>query len=303
MEVFSMAEKRMISKVISISEKVNELPDIFDMLLFTWMIPHTDDFGRLAGTPAKVKALVVPMLDKTNADVNIALEHLQAAGLIKWYENAGQKVVQIENFEAHQSGLHKRTRSKFPDPPDNDSKQFPEVPGSSEQFRNIPLELNRTEENRTELKRTEEKRNEENRTEKTLDAGRSSEDEINLFRLFENEGFGTISSVMADQITCLERDYGNRWVAEAMKAAVIAGKRTLRYVGGILKNWKSNGIDEPWKQENSPATSKGRNGKPKIEVVPSVTDVNDPEISEEEFEEMMRFAAEQQASKEQEVKH
>lgn len=295
-----MAEKRMISKVISISEKVNELPDIFDMLLFTWMIPHTDDFGRLAGTPAKVLALVVPMLDKTKADVNESLEHLQAAGLIKWYESEGQKVVQIENFEAHQSGLHKRTRSKFPDPPDDYSTHFPEVPGSSEQFQKIPLELNRTEENRTELKRTEEKRKEENRNEKILDAGRGLDD-VNLFRLFESEGFGTLSSVISDQITCLERDYGNRWVAEAMKAAVLSGKRTVRYVGGILKNWKANGIDEPWKQDTSPAASRGRNGKPKIEVVSASPNPDEPELSEKEFEEMMRFAAEQQASKKQEV--
>ncbi|UNL94038.1 hypothetical protein CPY53_11005 [Paenibacillus polymyxa] len=151
-----MAEKRMISKVISISEKVNELPDIFDMLLFTWMIPHTDDFGRLAGSPAKVKALVVPMLDKLVSDVKESLHRLQSAGLIEWYEADGQKVVQVVNFEAHQQGLHKRTRSKFPDPP-------LDFPGSSGNFPNIPLEENRREEKRTELNRREGKRTELNR--------------------------------------------------------------------------------------------------------------------------------------------
>lgn len=110
-----MAEKRMLSKVISISEKVNTLPDIFDMLLFTWMIPHTDDFGRLAGSAAKVKALVVPMLDKTIRDVEAALNHLADAELILWYEADGEKVIQILNNEKHQQGL-KGKRSKFAAP-------------------------------------------------------------------------------------------------------------------------------------------------------------------------------------------
>ncbi|MEC0092477.1 hypothetical protein [Paenibacillus macquariensis] len=151
-----MAEKRMISKVISISEKVNNLPDVFDILLFTWMIPHTDDFGRMAGSPGKVKALVVPMLDKTKADVQASLERLDKEGLIFWYEVDGERIVQIINFEKHQQGLQKRTTSKFP-----------ELPRTSENFTKIPSELKRTELKRTELKGTEEKGIEENITEKT----------------------------------------------------------------------------------------------------------------------------------------
>lgn len=146
-----MAERRMLSKCISVSEKVNSLPDIFDMLLYTWIIPHADDFGRLAGSPAKVKALVVPMLDKTVKDVELALSHLHQNGLINWYEVDGTKYIQIENFEAHQTGLHKRTRSKFPDPPET----FREIPGISENVPKIPLEQNRTEQNRREENRTE----------------------------------------------------------------------------------------------------------------------------------------------------
>ena len=133
-----MAERRMISKVISISEKVNSL-SLFGRLLYTWMIPHADDFGRLPGSPAKVRALVVPMADETVKDVEEALSDMHKRGLIIWYEVNGEKFIQITNFEKHQQGLHKRTKSKFPDPPDD----FREFPGNSEEF---PLEV---EENRT----------------------------------------------------------------------------------------------------------------------------------------------------------
>lgn len=143
-----MAEKRMVSKSISISEKVNLLPDMFDMLLFTWLIPHTDDFGRLTGSPAKVKALVVPMLDKSIKDVDRSLTELHKADLIEWYEIDGNKYIQIVNFERHQTGLHKRTLSKIPECP-GDSRKFPEIPPQGK-----GREENLTEGNRTEGKGT-----------------------------------------------------------------------------------------------------------------------------------------------------
>ena len=71
----------------------------------------------------------------------------------------------------------------------------------------------------------------------------------NPFRLFESEGFGTISSVIADRINMMIDDYGERWVCEAMKVAVYYGKRNLSYVDSILKRWKAEGIDSPWEKD------------------------------------------------------
>lgn len=143
-----MAEKRMVSKSISVSEKVNDLPEIFDMLLFTWLIPHSDDFGRLPGSPAKVKGLVVPMMDKSKREIEESLGRLHDAELIQWYEIEGDKFIQVLNFEKHQQGLHKRTKSKCPDPPNN-----------SGNFREFPSEGKGREGNRTEEKRREEEGN------------------------------------------------------------------------------------------------------------------------------------------------
>ncbi|MEK3673588.1 DnaD domain-containing protein [Paenibacillus sp. FSL R10-2771] len=278
-----MAEKRMISKVISISEKVNELPSIFDMLLFTWMIPHTDDFGRMAGSPGKVRHLVVPMLDCTKEDVSTSLQRLQAQGLILWYEADGERVVQIQQFEKHQQGLHKRTRSKFPD-----------FPGSSGNHPVIPSELNRTELNLTEENLTEGNGTEQKGTEPGSEASPGTDEDDYLygggplppisdaFRMFENEGFGTISDVIKDQLEDFIKDYTERWLCEAMKKAVLAGKRNLGYVQGILKRWKAEGIDEPWTKDKPPEQTNNRNhrgysGKPHIEIVKPSTDGPTPE--------------------------
>ncbi|MGN7308742.1 hypothetical protein ACTHQ2_22640, partial [Bacillus subtilis] len=68
------------------------------------------------------------------------------------------------------------------------------------------------------------------------------------------------------------------------------------------------GIDEPWTKEAPPGNggnkSKGRNGKPIIDVVQPETDPDKSELSDEEYEQMMRFAQQMQASKQQqEVPH
>lgn len=138
-----MAEKRMISKVISISKKFNvRLDDHFSRLLFVLLIPHSDDFGRLTGDPFKIKALILPMMDDAKwEDVEQSLAKLHQAELIIWYEVKGEKYIQINNFEEHQTGLHKRTRSKFPEPP-GISRKLPEIPPEEKR-----REENGTEEN------------------------------------------------------------------------------------------------------------------------------------------------------------
>ncbi|WP_181469954.1 DnaD domain-containing protein [Paenibacillus sp. MDMC362] len=118
-----------------------------------------------------------------------------------------------------------------------------------------------------------------------------SEFETNPYRMFENEGFGTISSVIKDQLDDMIDTYGNRWVCEAMKKAVLAGKRKISYVEGILKNWNAEGIDDPWTKEQPKKRtgSQSKSGKPSIPIT-----TNEPppgtQVSDKEMAEMMEFA-------------
>ena len=111
-----MANRRMISKRISISKRVNAIP-IFSRLLFTWIIPHTDDWGRLDGDPEKIKAMIMPLSKRPVKDFDKSLEEMAKVGLIVWYAVDNSLYLQIVNFEDHQSKLEKRTHSKFPNPP------------------------------------------------------------------------------------------------------------------------------------------------------------------------------------------
>ncbi|MGK5512267.1 DnaD domain-containing protein [Brevibacillus formosus] len=223
-----MAERRMISKSISVSERVNGLSDTFHMLLFTWMVPHADDFGRLFGSPMKIKALVVPMLDKTIKDVEEALSSLHREGLIQWYEIGGDQFIQIDKFDRHQTGLHKRTKSKFPEPPGN-SGNFPE----------IPFEEKRTEENRTEGKGREV---EEKGSEKSPAA---TDEKIVLhdndpFSFYE-QNIGRLSPTIRQAIDGWHEDFPPDVIIAAMNEAVINNKGNWGYANSCLQSWFNKG--------------------------------------------------------------
>lgn len=125
-----MARGRMISKSLSTSEKYAALVPAANGLaefchaLYPLLVVHTDDFGRLQGDPFTIKSLCYPASPRSLASFEHALAYLRQVGLIEWYVVAGKKYVQISQFDPHQSGLHKRTQSKFPEIPGNSGK-FP----------------------------------------------------------------------------------------------------------------------------------------------------------------------------------
>lgn len=120
----------MLSKALSTSRKRAALhatvPDLaeFCQQLYPLLLAHADDFGRLSGDAFTVKHAVDPTSPRPLSDFGRALQAIHNVRLIAWYPIDDPKFVQIINFEAHQVGLHKRTASKFPEPPE----KFPEIP-------------------------------------------------------------------------------------------------------------------------------------------------------------------------------
>jgi len=111
-----MAERRMLSKTISTSRKVNRLPDRA-ALLYTWMIPHTDDYGRMEGDAKSIKAKVVPMRDSEIMDVEKDLEVLREANLITRYSIKGEDYLEINFFDEFQTFRSDRPRrALYPKP-------------------------------------------------------------------------------------------------------------------------------------------------------------------------------------------
>ena len=62
------------------------------------------------------------------------------------------------------------------------------------------------------------------------------------YRLFEQEFGRTLSPIEAEEIGKLADEYGLDIVREALRRAVVQGKRSLRYTQRILGNWRDAGL-------------------------------------------------------------
>lgn len=70
----------------------------------------------------------------------------------------------------------------------------------------------------------------------------NSNSNTTLLLLYEKIGFGTINDISKTDLEVLAEQYTETWVAEAMKEANEQGVRNLKYVKGILRNWKTKGF-------------------------------------------------------------
>ncbi len=116
------ARGRILSKDISISEQVNAL-SLKTALLFSWMLTHCDDAGRLSGKPSVIKAVVVPMRSDIDIpDIKAAINEMEEQGLIIHYNvgetelRKGELAIQFTGWYGFQM-LRDPAPSKIPPPP------------------------------------------------------------------------------------------------------------------------------------------------------------------------------------------
>lgn len=147
-----MARGRLLLRTLGSSRKFAAVPapagrlGEFAQLLYTLMMSHTDDYGRLAGDAFTVKHAVFPTSPRKESEFAAALTYLRLAGLILWYVAPdGRQVVQIVEFGKGQPNLHKKSASGFPEY----SGEFPDVPGFSGKSPENPAQLNVIEPNST----------------------------------------------------------------------------------------------------------------------------------------------------------
>ncbi len=96
-----MAKARMLHKKISISQQM-ELLSLPAQLLFTWMISHADDDGRLRGETRYVKASVVPLKDWSVKKIGDYLQEMVIAELIHLWSQNGETYIEFIKWRDHQ---------------------------------------------------------------------------------------------------------------------------------------------------------------------------------------------------------
>jgi hypothetical protein len=123
-----VARGRMISKTLGSSRRFAELgrfPEIgeFAQALYPLCVTHADDFGRLPGDAFTIKHRIFPTSSRSEAVFDQALDLMEQVGLISLHNTGGHRVMVIDQFDSHQQGLHKRTKTKFDIP--GDTEQAP----------------------------------------------------------------------------------------------------------------------------------------------------------------------------------
>jgi hypothetical protein len=111
-----MSRHRSISTDISTDTQLAELAEHgpLPLLLYTWAIPHADDWGRMTGDPRQFKLLVCPGLDVTARDVEAALSVIAETGLWLRYTIAGKWYIAFppQSWFKHQNYIPKSKRGK-----------------------------------------------------------------------------------------------------------------------------------------------------------------------------------------------
>lgn len=131
-----MSRRRGISTEISTDPRIADLAQHgpLPLLLYTWAIPHADDWGRLTGDARQFKLAVCPALDTNAREIDDALDQVASVGLWQRYEVDGRKYIAFptEAWYKHQSYISKQKRqrdgSSFPPPPNTaDHRTLPQI--------------------------------------------------------------------------------------------------------------------------------------------------------------------------------
>ena len=226
-----MARGRMISKAISLDEKVHLLSDDTARLLFTWLIPHLDCEGRMHGDAQTVKSIVFPRRSISVKKVEKYLKEMEKNGLILRYCVNEITFLCAPRFEKHQTGLQKHKEAQSQIPP-------------------IPLDLLRSYSGVSHLQVEGEGEGEEEvkdtttpppvPTEDVAAAAAFNEGENNIYKLYmDNIGF--IAPILVDELKDAENKYPLDWVEDAFKEAIKHNARNWKYVISILGRWEREG--------------------------------------------------------------
>ena len=72
----------------------------------------------------------------------------------------------------------------------------------------------------------------------------SCSSQTNILKSYEELGFGLVNRGIMEFLEVDVEMYGEHWVIAAMKEAAKQNKFNLKYVEGILRNWKANGRND-----------------------------------------------------------
>lgn len=77
----------------------------------------------------------------------------------------------------------------------------------------------------------------------------------NIFTLYE-QNIGTLTPMIVEELKDAEKMYPSSWVEEAIQIGVRNNRRSWRYIGTILENWRQQGKDSGFSRRNHQTLTK-----------------------------------------------
>lgn len=311
-----MARKVYVSSDMSADETLIDIAEIDPVanLLWPWFITAFDDWGRAQAAPKRIKNTIFPANDMVTVEIiNKSLSLYHNHNLIQLYAVDGKEYMSInsDKWFKWQTHIRKEKRetdgSKYPPPADDDNSAQPrasarDIAESSENAINLaPLTTQGARDSaglRANL--TDCIPSPSLSPSPSPSIKQSSSSRGNPFSLYEDHKFGKIDDLTTDFICETIEVYTEPFVVRAMKEAVIQNKISWSYVQSILKRWKGTGHPEPWTLEKPQASKKtvpfNKYQKQEKQHIPLATNEPTNAPTDEEFEEMLRFAEEMKRS-------
>lgn len=111
---------RAIQDTVGRSESLAAVSDRAERLYWR-LLAHSDSYGRLNASPAKLRAQCWPLLELDDQAAGAALLELARVGRIRVYHADGVHVLELDAFEYHQpvAAIQKRGKPKLPANPAN----------------------------------------------------------------------------------------------------------------------------------------------------------------------------------------
>jgi len=207
-------------------------------VFFYRLLVQCDDFGRMDARPAILRAKCYPLQIDTVTQESVKgwLAELVRAELVITYTVDGGDYLQFRTWERHQQIRAKR--SKYPDMIADDSKRNHDVKSSD-------INCNQVQANVPVIQSNPIQQEPVASNEQLLSSSASGDSAAryrHVCKLIENNGFGMLTPMMADQVHIMLDEFTDEWIEHAFEVAIKANKRRLDYVLGTLENIRRDGI-------------------------------------------------------------
>lgn len=228
-----MPKYRQLHTKILDSYDFSEMPDDFCRVFWLLLTVVVDGEGRAMDNPAWIRSKMFPLREDVSAQkINGAIDWLASRGMVIRYTSNGRGYFYLPTFKKYQTGTDKEGKSVLPTP-----DLLRTYSGESQEELKQPCIVVVSE---SELVSAS-----------ALVDEWQTEERPNCYAVYEAE-IGPLTPSISDELDMEEKENPAGYVEDAIRLSAKSNHRSLKYIQGILRNWRENGKTEREKEAPKP---------------------------------------------------